>query len=102
MVPQVNISIDGPVAVVDKNVDKHRTREVSEAFVKFLFTSEAQREFAKVGFRPVNSAVTKEVQNKFPKISKLYNVQSLGGWDTIQKKFFEDGAIFDKIQSGQR
>ncbi|MEH1825148.1 MAG: sulfate ABC transporter substrate-binding protein [Nostoc sp.] len=102
VVPQVNISIDGPVAVVDKNVDKHRTREVSEAFVKFLFSSEAQREFAKVGFRPVNSAVTKEVQNKFPKISKLYNVQSLGGWDTIQKKFFEDGAIFDKIQSGQR
>ncbi|MEH1919912.1 sulfate ABC transporter substrate-binding protein [Nostoc sp.] len=102
VVPQVNISIDGPVAVVDKNVDKHHTRQVSEAFVKFLFSSEAQREFAKVGFRPVNSAVTKEVQNKFPKISKLYNVQSLGGWDTIQKKFFEDGAIFDKIQSGQR
>ncbi|MHC5860531.1 sulfate ABC transporter substrate-binding protein [Nostoc sp.] len=102
VVPQVNISIDGPVAVVDKNVDKHHTREVSEAFVKFLFTSEAQREFAKVGFRPVNSAVTKEVQNKFPKISKLYNVQSLGGWDTIQKKFFDDGAIFDKIQNGQR
>ncbi|MEH1768183.1 MAG: sulfate ABC transporter substrate-binding protein [Nostoc sp.] len=102
VVPQVNISIDGPVAVVDKNVDKHHTREVSEAFVKFLFTSEAQREFAKVGFRPVNSSVTKEVQNKFPKISKLYNVQSLGGWDTIQKKFFDDGAIFDKIQSGQR
>ncbi|MHC5612233.1 MAG: sulfate ABC transporter substrate-binding protein [Nostoc sp.] len=102
VVPQVNISIDGPVAVVDKNVDKHRTRQVSEAFVKFLFTPEAQREFAKVGFRPVNSAVKKEVQNKFPKISKLYNVQSLGGWDTIQKKFFDDGAIFDKIQSGQR
>ncbi|MEH2260998.1 sulfate ABC transporter substrate-binding protein [Nostoc sp.] len=102
VVPQVNISIDAPVAVVDKNVDKHRTREVSESFVKFLFTPQAQREFAKVGFRPVNSTVTKEVQNKFPKISKLYNVQSLGGWDTIQKKFFDDGAIFDKIQSGQR
>ncbi|MBD2510330.1 sulfate ABC transporter substrate-binding protein [Nostoc muscorum FACHB-395] len=102
VVPQVNISIDGPVAVVDKNVDKHGTRKVSEGFVKFLFTPEAQREFAKVGFRPVNSTVIKEVQNKFPKISKLYNVQSLGGWDTVQKKFFDDGAIFDKIQSGQR
>lgn len=102
IVPQVNISIDGPVAVVDKNVDKKGTREVSEAFVKFLFTPEAQREFAKVGFRPVNSAVAKEVGNKFPKVSKLYNVQSLGGWDNIQKKFFNDGAIFDKIQSVRR
>ncbi|BAY74565.1 thiosulfate-binding protein [Nostoc linckia NIES-25] len=102
VVPQVNISIDGPVAVVDKNVDKHGTREVSQAFVQFLFTPEAQREFAKVGFRPVNSTVAKEVQNKFPKISKLYNVQSLGGWDTLQKKFFDDGAIFDRIQSSGR
>lgn len=102
IVPQVNISIDGPVAVVDRNVDKKGTREVSEAFVKFLFTPEAQREFANVGFRPVNASVSKEVSNKFPKVSKLYNVQSLGGWNAIQKKFFDDGSIFDKIQGGRR
>lgn len=102
VVPSTNISIDAPVAVVDKNVDKHGTREVSEAFVKFLFTPEAQREFAKVGFRPVNATVAKEVQNKFPKISRLYTVESLGGWSAIQKKFFDDGAIFDKIQGGRR
>jgi sulfate/thiosulfate-binding protein len=101
-VPRVNISIDAPVAVVDKNVDKHGTREVSEAFVKFLFTPEAQREFTKVGFRPVNSTVAKEVGSKFPKISNLYTVRDLGGWDGVQKKFFDDGAIFDKIQSGRR
>jgi sulfate/thiosulfate transport system substrate-binding protein len=102
VVPSTNISIEGPVAVVDKNVDKNGTREVSEAFVKFLFTPEAQREFAKVGFRPVNPTVAREVQNKFPKISKLYTVGTLGGWDAIQKKFFDDGAIFDKIQSAKR
>ncbi|WP_017655293.1 sulfate ABC transporter substrate-binding protein [Fortiea contorta] len=101
-IPSVNISIDNPVAVVDKNVDKRGTREVSEAFVKFLFTPEAQREFAKVGFRPVNPTVAKEVQNRFPKISRLYTVGDLGGWDSVQKKFFDDGAIFDKIQSGRR
>ncbi len=38
VVPQTNISIDNPIAVVDKNVDKHGTRAVSEAFVQFLFT----------------------------------------------------------------
>lgn len=102
VVPSTNISIEGPVAVVDKNVDKRGTRAVSEAFVKFLFTPEAQREFAKVGFRPVNPTVAKEVQSKFPKIAKLYTVGSLGGWDSVQKKFFDDGAIFDKIQSRKR
>jgi sulfate transport system substrate-binding protein len=38
------------------------------------------------------------VQSKFPKISQLYTVGSLGGWDGVQKKFFDDGAIFDEIQ----
>lgn len=97
VVPPVNISIDNPVAVVDKNVDKHGTRKVSEEFVKFLFTPEAQREFAKVGFRPVNTTVAKEYEKKFPKISKLYTAQQLGGWDTINKKFFDDNGVFDKI-----
>ncbi|MDR9892968.1 sulfate ABC transporter substrate-binding protein [Aetokthonos hydrillicola Thurmond2011] len=102
ILPQVNISIDNPVAVVDKVVDKRGTREVAEAFVKFLFTPEAQREFAKVGFRPVNSTVNKETQKQFPKISNFYTVQDLGGWDTVQKKFFDDGAIFDQIQGSNR
>ncbi|GFE67530.1 sulfate ABC transporter substrate-binding protein [Chroococcus sp. FPU101] len=101
-IPAVNISIDNPVAVVDKNVDKHKTREVSEAFVKFLFTPEAQREFAKVGFRPVNTTVSKEVSTKFPKVNKLSTVQNFGGWPNIQKKFFADGAIFDQIQGTNR
>jgi sulfate transport system substrate-binding protein len=96
-VPSVNISIDAPVAVVDKNVDKHKTRQVADAFVKFLFTPEAQREFAKLGFRPVNSAVAKETASKFPKINKLFTVQTFGGWGAIDNKFFKDGAIFDQV-----
>lgn len=99
VIPQSNISIDNPVAVVDKNVDKHGTRKVSEAFVQFLFTPEAQREFTKVGFRPVDPNVTKEVASKFSQVTKLFTVKDFGGWNTIQKKFFDDGAIFDQIQS---
>lgn len=82
-------------------MDKRGTREVSQAFVNFLFTPQAQREFAKVGFRPVNSTVAKEVASKFPRITRLYTVSNLGGWDAVQKKFFDDGAIFDKIQSAR-
>lgn len=97
VVPQTNISIDAPIAVVDKNVDKHGTRQAAEAFVKYLFTPEAQREFANVGFRPVNTDVAKEFENKFPKVNKLFTIEQLGGWSTIQSKFFDDGAIFDQI-----
>ena len=101
VVPQTNISIDTPVAVVDKNVDRHGTRAVSEAFVKFLFTPEAQREFAKVGFRPVDPGIAREFENKFPKVNKLYTVNDFGGWDAVNKKFFDEGAIFDQIYTNR-
>ncbi len=92
-----NISIDNPVAVVDSNVDKNGTREVAEAFTKFLFTPAAQKEFAQVGFRPVDATVEKEFASQYPTIKKLFTVADLGGWNKIQSKFFEDGAVFDKI-----
>ncbi|HEY9675285.1 MAG TPA: sulfate ABC transporter substrate-binding protein [Waterburya sp.] len=102
VIPEVNISIDNPVAVVDKNADKHGTREVAEAFVDFLYSTEAQREFAKLGYRPVNPTVVAEVASKYAQVKTLFTVQDLGGWDTLQKKFFVDGATFDKIQAAKK
>ncbi len=102
IIPKVNVSIDNPVAIVDNNVDKKGTRQVAEAFAEYLFTPEAQREFAKVGFRPVNKTVAKEVEKNFPQISQLFSVVDLGGWNRVQKKFFDNGSIFDQIQSNRR
>ncbi|MEH2290055.1 sulfate ABC transporter substrate-binding protein [Nostoc sp.] len=99
IVPDINISIDNPVAVVDKNADKHGTRPIAEAFIKFLYTPESQREFTKLGFRPVDLTVLKETEGNFPKIKTIFKAQDLGGWDEIQKKFFDEGAIFDKIRA---
>ncbi|MBD2523288.1 sulfate ABC transporter substrate-binding protein [Nostoc sp. FACHB-133] len=102
IVPKVNISIDNPVAIVDKNVEKHGTREVAQAFVDFLYSTEAQREFAKLQYRPVNPTVTQEVASQYQPIETLFTSQDLGGWDIIQKKFFSDGAIFDKVQAASK
>ncbi|MBD2360587.1 sulfate ABC transporter substrate-binding protein [Anabaena minutissima FACHB-250] len=104
IIPDVNISIDNPVAVIDKNVDKHGTREVAQAFVEYMFTPEAQAEFAKVGFRPIDETApqTKELAAKYPKVKTLGSVADYGGWDAVQKKFFADGAVFDQIQSKKR
>lgn len=99
VIPDPNISIDNPIAVVDTNVDKHGTREVAEAFVQFVFTPEAQREFAKAGFRSVDVGVAKDSAKNFPTIKKLFTITDLGGWDQVQKAYFDDGAIFDKIQA---
>lgn len=101
VIPDVNISIDNPIAVVDKNVDKHGNREVAEGFVKFLYSPEAQQEFIKLGFRPSDEtlAQTKEVKDKFPTVKTLGTVQDFGGWQAIEQKFFVDGGVFDKVQA---
>lgn len=101
VIPEDNISIEIPVSVVDKNVDKHGTREVAEAFVQYLFTPEAQEEFVKLGFRPLDgsSVKTKDNTEKYPPVKTLGTIKEYGGWGDAQKKFFEDGAIFDQIQA---
>jgi sulfate transport system substrate-binding protein len=97
-IPPINISIDNPVAVVDKNVDKHGTREVAEAFVDFLYSEPAQQEFAKLGYRSVNPFVAKDEGLQFPPIKTLFNAQDIGGWTLIQKEFLAEGGIFEKIK----
>lgn len=101
VIPEVNISIDNPVAVVDTNVDKHGNRAVAEAFAQFLFTPEAQVEFAKVGFRPVDPKVARQPEflSQYPPVKDLATVKDFGGWAAAQKKFFADGAMFDKIRA---
>lgn len=101
VIPAVNVSIDNPVAVVDKNVDKHGTREVAEAFVQYLFSPEAQQEFANTGFRlsDLNGAQAKSLESKYPQVKDLATVKDFGGWSEVQKKFFDDGAVFDQIQA---
>ncbi len=99
VVPAVNISIDTPVAIVDKNVNKHGNRQVVEAFVQYLFTPEAQAEFVKFGYRPAPTVTT---DPRFPQLKSLGTIAEYGGWRKFQKQFFENGGIYDKIQSGKK
>ena len=65
---------------------------VAEAFVQYLFTPEAQAEFTKVGYRPLEASADKQKEgaDKFPAVKTLGTVESFGGWNAAQKKFFED------------
>ncbi len=97
--PPVNILIDNPVAIVDQNVRKHQNQVVVQAFVKYLFTPAAQREFAKVGFRPVLPAVYQEFRQQYQQVDQPFKAQKIGSWIEIQAKFFAEGGLFDRIEA---
>src|SRR3954466_617987 len=95
--PSVSILAEPPVAVVDKNVDKHGTRAVAEAYLKFLYTDEGQEIAVKNHYRPRSAAVAAKHPGAFPKI-KLFTIdQQFGGWQKAQAAHFADGGTFDQI-----
>jgi sulfate/thiosulfate transport system substrate-binding protein len=101
-IPSPNISIEIPVAIVDKNVTANRSTLVTTAFVTYLFGPEAQREFAKAGFRPMEKAIAQEFAPQYPEVPELFTVKDLGGWKKAQKTFFADKGVFDQIQAELR
>eukprot|EP00898_Chlorokybus_atmophyticus_P003872 jgi/Chlat1/4486/Chrsp29S04430 len=99
LVPEPNVLVETPVALVDRNADKHRVRPVCEAFLKYCFELPAQREFAVAGFRPVHPQAAAEVAAQRPPVRRSWGVEELfESWPQAQRRFFDTGAIVDGIQ----
>ena len=94
--PSVSILAEPPVALVDKNVDKHGTRALAEAYLKFLYSDEAQELAAKRHYRPRSEGVLEKHHADFPKLN-LFTIEELGGWKAAQHKHFDEAGVFDQI-----
>jgi sulfate transport system substrate-binding protein len=95
--PPSSILAEPPVALMDKNVDKHGTRKVAEAYLKFLYTRQAQEIEAKNYYRPRDQAVLAAHAGEFPNI-KFYDFgKEFGNWTKVQRIHFADGGVFDQI-----
>jgi len=95
--PSRSVLAEPPVAVVDKNVDRHKTRAAAEAFVKFLYTPQAQEIEAKDFYRPRNQEILAKYKNQFPNIPLATVDGDFGGWIKAQAIHFGDGGVFDQI-----
>jgi sulfate transport system substrate-binding protein len=96
--PPTSILAEPPVAVVDKNVDKHGTRALAEAYLKYLYSPEGQDVIGRNFYRPRDAAASAKYAAQFPKI-KLATIKQFGGWGKVQPEFFADGGIFDQVYS---
>lgn len=114
--PTSTILIENPVALVDTYVDAHGTREVSEAFIQFLYGEEAQAIFAAHGFRPpvlrTQLEATPEQRaeegfslwlegtidlERFPAITDLFTIGDFGGWSEATPIYFGDDGIYNQV-----
>jgi sulfate transport system substrate-binding protein len=78
----------------------------AKSFLKFLTGKTAQTDYAKAGFRPLDSSIKPTVKgandpsNPFPVPAKLLTIdKNFGGWDSANTRFFdENNGIVTKIQ----
>jgi sulfate/thiosulfate-binding protein len=97
--PSVSILAEPSVAVVDSVVAKKGTAKVAEAYLRFLYTPEAQEIIARNYYRPRNPQVLKRHAATFRPIRLFTINQNFGGWRRAQAAHFADGATFDQIYS---
>lgn len=97
VVPSVSILAEPPVTVVSKNAERHGTQKVSEAYLKYLYSPEGQEVIARNYYRPIDPAVAAKYADVFPKLELVTVDKDFGGWQAAQKKFFNEGGVFDKI-----
>ena len=101
VVPSLSILAEPPVALVDRNVDKHGTREVAQAYLQYLYSPEGQRIAAKHHYRPTDPQVQAEFADRFPRLELLTIDQAFGGWGKASQAHFVDGASFDQIYANR-
>ena len=95
--PPSSIFAEPPVALVDKVVDRKKTRLVAEGYLNFLYSPLAQDIVGQNFYRPRNPAALAKYARQFPAINFFTIDDTFGGWTKAQAKHFDDDGMFDQI-----
>jgi sulfate transport system substrate-binding protein len=92
VIPKDTILIQNPIAVVGTGASASEAQK----FVGYLLSPAGQAIWASKGYRPVIAGVA---SGNFPTPAGLFTIDSLGGWKTATKQFFEpETGIVTKIE----
>lgn len=97
VVPSLSILAEPPVSIIDKTVDKRKTRAVAQAYLEYLYSDVGQEIAGKNYYRPTAPAAAAKYEKQFPKVNLFKIDDVFGGWQKAQKTHFSDGGTFDQI-----
>ncbi|MDO8798935.1 sulfate ABC transporter substrate-binding protein [Phenylobacterium sp.] len=95
--PSISILAEPPVALVDKTVDRHKTRVQATGYLNFLYSPLAQDIIGKHHFRPRSPKAVAKYAADFKAIPLVTIDKAFGGWGKAQARHFADGGVFDQI-----
>ncbi|WP_218079488.1 sulfate ABC transporter substrate-binding protein [Anthocerotibacter panamensis] len=97
VLPSLSMLAEPPVTVVSKYAAKHGTSEVAKAYLQYLYSPVGQDLAGKNYYRPRAVAAQKKYASQFGKVKLVTLGQVFGDWRSTQKKYFDDGGVFDQI-----
>jgi sulfate/thiosulfate transport system substrate-binding protein len=100
VVPDSSFLIETPAAVTSN------ASQAAKDFLAFAESAQGQKIFASKGFRPAVQGVApgtvegaNDPANPYPTVAKLSTIADLGGWSTVNKKYFDkNDGIVTKIE----
>ena len=98
--PSRPIIAEPHVAMVHANTERYGTTELASRYLHFLYDPAAQKLIADNGYRPTSLPIPEELKNLYPPLTNSFLATDLPGlptWESLQKHFFAQGALFDSI-----
>lgn len=95
--PSISILCQPSVAMVDRVTAMHGTADIADAYLRGLYSADAQRLAASFFYRPSDPAILSEYAQRFDLSMECVTVADFGGWSAAQAKFFADNGVFDRI-----
>ena len=98
VLPKQTILVENPVALTKSGLEHPEAK----AFLKFLYSSKAQKLYGDTGYRPVLKSVYNKGKYRFKQPKMLFTINSkavgLRGWKAVQYRFFDHSSgIMTKI-----
>ena len=100
--PSLSVLAEASVTVVDRVVDRRKTRDLAEAYLQYLYSPEGQDIAGRHFYRPRDPAALAKYASTFKSIPLFTVDEAFGGWDKAQATHFADGGIFDQIYAAGR
>lgn len=96
VLPKSTIFSEHPAVVIDRNINDVKRPSV-EAFVKYLWSDEAQKAFVKYNFRSATNESFNEANKQFGVIEDPFTIEFFGGWSRAYPEIIEK-VFRDQVQ----
>jgi sulfate transport system substrate-binding protein len=97
VVPSVSLLAEFPVAVVDRVAEARGSREIAQAYLEFLYSTQGQEILAQNFNRVHDEAVVAEYADNFPEVRLVTVEDEFGGWDRASEEHFAEGGLLDQV-----